>query len=62
MLTDTIRKDLGDTVGKFSLIERELNLNADRKLQWFERIESIDSRMMNESVPLSLNLLTKNMI
>ncbi len=49
-------------IGKFSEIERELNLNADKKRLWFEKIESIDSKMMNESLPISLNYFGKDEI
>jgi len=42
--------------------EREVNLNADRKRLWLGRIESIDERIMNESMPLSLNYFLKELI
>ena len=48
--------------GKFSNIERELNLNADKKRFWLGEIESIDSKIMNESMPISLNYFGKDEI
>src|SRR3989441_1510673 len=48
-LRSSILQDSVNEVGKFSEIERELNLNADKKRLWFERIENIDSKTMNDS-------------
>ncbi len=42
-------------IGKIKPKIREFNLNADRKRFWLRRIESMDNRVMNESMPLSLN-------
>lgn len=47
-------------IGKIKSETREFNLNADRKRCWLGRIESMDDRMMNESVSLSLNFLKLN--
>jgi len=49
-------------VGKFTEIEREMNLNADRKRFWAKRLTSIDNNMMNISAPLPLDLIAKNEI
>jgi hypothetical protein len=35
--------------------EKEVNLNADKKRFWLGEIESIDSRILNESIPISMN-------
>ena len=42
-------------IGKIKPETREFNLNADRKRFWLGRIESIEDKIMNESMPLSLN-------
>ncbi|MDH5463593.1 MAG: DNA polymerase [Nitrosopumilus sp.] len=41
-------------IGKIKPQVREFNLNADRKRFWLGRIESIDDKIMNESMPLQL--------
>lgn len=61
-LRSSILQDSVDNVGKFSEIERELNLNADKKRLWFERLENIDSKFMNESIPISMSYFMKEMI
>lgn len=55
-------QDLSCSIGKFKVIEREVNLNADRKRFWLGSIKSIDDRIMNESMPLSLNHISKDEI
>ena len=42
--------------------EKEVNLNADRKRFWLGKIESIDSKVMNESLPLSMIYFKKHEI
>lgn len=49
-------------IGKIRPKVREINLNADRKRLWMGRLESIDSRIMNESMPVSLNHFKKDVI
>jgi len=49
-------------IGKIKEYEREVNLNADRKRLWLDKINSIDDKIMNESVPLSLNHFSKEQI
>ena len=51
--SSTLQNKIND-IGKIKPITREFNLNADRKRFWLGRIESMDDRMMNESMPLSL--------
>jgi len=54
-LLSSIWQNAISDIGKFKVIEREVNLNADRKRFWLGRIESIDDKNMNKSMPLSLN-------
>ena len=56
-----IQNNIGN-IGKFSLITREINLNADRKRVWLGQIESVEYKTMNESVSLSLNQFKKEII
>lgn len=51
-----------ENIGKFSVITREINLNADRKRIWLGGIKSIGEKITNESVPISLNQFTNNRI
>jgi len=44
-------------VGKFNVIERRVNLNADDKRMWFENIQDMKSNKIIESIPISLNYL-----
>ncbi|MDH3794237.1 MAG: hypothetical protein OER78_04060 [Nitrosopumilus sp.] len=46
-------------IGKIRMIDREINLNADRKRFWLGRIESMNDRVMNESMSLSLDYFSK---
>ena len=41
------------------IFEREVNLNADKKRFWLGEIESIDSKIMNDSISISLNHFIK---
>ena len=36
-------------------IERELNLNADKKRVWLNNLSSIEDHVINVSVPISMN-------
>ena len=38
---------------------REVNLNADRKRLWMERLESVDNTQSNISLPLCLDIIPK---
>ena len=49
-------------IGRIKEYEREVNLNADRKRLWLGTIKSTDDKIMNESVPLSMNHFTKENI
>jgi len=61
-LRSSILQDRLSDIGKIKTFEKEVNLNADMKRFWLGEIESIDSRIMNESVPISLNYFTKSEI
>lgn len=45
--------------GKFKIVERLVNLNADRKRLWLENLKSMDESKMFSSMPLSMNHYTK---
>lgn len=45
-------------IGKIKTVDRQVNLNADKKRFWLGEIESIDSKIMNESMPISMNYFT----
>lgn len=62
MLRSSIIQNNLSEIGKIKPITREMNLNADRKRLWLGRINSINERELNESVPLSFNHLTKEQI
>ena len=47
---------------KNKTFEKEVNLNADQKRFWLGDIESIESRIINESMPISMNYFSKNEI
>ena len=51
----SILQDRLKDIGKIKTFEKEINLNADKKRFWLGEIESIDSKIMNESVPISMN-------
>jgi len=58
----SILQDKISEIGKIKPVEREINLNADRKRFWLGRIESIESKTMNDSIPISLNHFQKEQI
>ena len=55
----SILQNIPEEIGKFSQIEREMNLNADRKRLWIDRLESVDNTQSNVSVPLCLDIIPK---
>ena len=59
-LRSSILQDSISKIGKFSEFEREINLNADKKRLWFDKLSSVESKKMNVSTPLPLNFLSKN--
>lgn len=54
-LRSSILQDRLSEIGKIKTFQKEVNLNADKKRFWLGEIESIDSRIMNESVPILMN-------
>jgi len=58
-LRTSILQNTPEDIGKFSLIEREMNLNADRKRLWIDRLESVDNTQSNLSIPLCLDIIPK---
>ena len=48
-------------IGKITERTREVNLNADKKRFWLDELTGINHKM-NESMPLSLNHITKEQI
>jgi len=54
-LRSSILLDTVSEIGKIKTIERQVNLNADKKRFWLGEIEKIDFKVMNESMPISLN-------
>jgi len=61
-LRSSILQNKVKDIGKIKPMTREFNLNADRKRFWLGRIESMDDRKMNESIPLSLIHMKNTMI
>ena len=61
---DKIEKIAYDDIGKFSKFEREVDLNADKKRMWIPAIgiKSINTKIMNVSIPLNLGILTKSQL
>ncbi len=49
-------------IGKIRPIEREVNLNADRKRLWLGKISSIEKCKRNNSMPIPLNYFDKSQI
>ena len=50
ILTNSINE-----IGQFKTVERMVNLNADRKRQWFESLKSVNDGKMIDSLPISMN-------
>ena len=50
ILSDSIRD-----IGKFSTVERLVNLNADRKRLWFEDLKNVNDHTMIDSMSISMN-------
>jgi hypothetical protein len=42
-------------MGKFSTVQRLVNLNADRKRMWFEDLKDINDEKMIDSLPILMN-------
>ena len=61
-LRSSILQDRLEDIGKIKTFEKEVNLNADKKRFWLGEIKSIDSKIMNESLPISMNYFTRESI
>ena len=57
ILSDTINE-----IGKFKIVERLVNLNADKKRLWFKEIKNIEDKIMIDSMPISMNYFDKNQV
>lgn len=40
-----------DQIGKFKIVERLVNLNADKKRMWFEELMDVNDKKMINSLP-----------
>lgn len=49
-------------IGKIKPVRRLVNLNADRKRFWLGTLKSIDDRLCNDSMPISLNHFAKEQV
>ena len=56
-LRSSILSDSVSDIGKFTTFERQVNLNADKKRLWFEKLRSIQEKRMINSMPINLNYL-----
>jgi len=56
-LRSSILSDSVSDIGKFTTFERQVNLNADKKRMWFEKLRSIQEKKMINSMPINLNYL-----
>jgi len=61
-LRSSILQNRVEDIDKIKPETREFNLNADRKRFWLGRVESMEDKIMNESIPLSLNYFEKELI
>ena len=46
-----------DQIGKFKTVERQIDLNADRKRIWFDDLRDVNDGKMINSIPISLNFM-----
>jgi len=56
--TCILNNSLGE-IGKFSTVQRLVNLNADRKRMWFEDLKDVNDGIMIDSLPISLRYFKK---
>lgn len=56
-----VQNRIGD-IGKIRPIRKHVNLNVDRKRFWLGRLESIEGRLCNDSVPISLSHFSKDAV
>ncbi|RZD41663.1 MAG: DNA polymerase [Thaumarchaeota archaeon] len=60
LISSIVSKNL-QNIGKFSKKEKKINLNADHKRFWLERLEGVGTKK-NKSMPLSMNYFDKDEI
>jgi hypothetical protein len=58
-LRSSILQDSISEIGKIQEFTREIDLNADRKRLWLGKLESVNSKVMNDSMPISMNHFMK---
>ena len=61
-LRTSILSDSISDIDKFNVIERLVDLNADRKRLWFEKLTNVNDGKIIDSMPISLNYIEKNSI
>ena len=61
-LRTSILSDSISDIGKFNVIERLVDLNADRKRLWFQQLNDVNDGIMIDSMPISLNQFSKQQI
>jgi hypothetical protein len=58
-LCTVILSDSINEIRKFKTVERLVNLNADRGRMWFEELKDVNDEKIIDSMPISLNYLSK---
>ena len=56
--TSILANSIGE-IGKFKIVEILVNLNADKKRMWFEKLKSVNDGIMIDSMPINLNYFEK---
>ena len=59
--TSILSNSIGE-IGKFKTIERLVNLNADKKRLWFEKLRNVNDGKIIDSMPINLNYFEKSEI
>jgi len=44
-------------IGKFSTVERLVNLNADKKRMWFKNLKNVNDGRIIDSMPISMSFI-----
>jgi hypothetical protein len=61
-LLSSIMRGRIEDIGKIKPMIRMIDLNADRKRFWLGTLMSVDERVCNDSVPISLNHFAKRLV
>jgi len=61
-LRTSILSDNISDIGKFNVIERLVDLNADRKRLWFQQLTDVNDGIIIDSLPLNLDFMEKNQV